>query len=130
MDIEEFAKKVQPRKKRSRLIPFKDQIMTLKSQGYTDLQIRDWLALNEVEVSREMVRKFVAKQASAKQPDLQSSNALASSNTGSKTVDSAPAIDQAAKPGMSQADKMRIKLEEQKRDAESKRFKHDKTGNT
>lgn len=129
MDIEEFAKKVQPRKKRSRLIPFKDQIMTLKSQGYTDLQIRDWLALNEIEVSREMVRKFIAKQASAKQPDSQASNVPANSITGSNTVED-PAIDQAAKPGMTQADKMRIKLEEQKRDAESKRFKHDKTGNT
>lgn len=130
MDIEEFAKKVQPRKKRSRLIPFTEQIMTLKSQGYTDLQIRDWLALNEVEVSREMVRKFVAKQALAKQPDLQATYVPANPNAESNTTDPAPAIDLAAKPGMSQADKMRIKLEEQKRDAESKRFKHDKTGNT
>ena len=31
---------------------------------------------------------------------------------------------------MTQADKIRAKLEEQKRDAESKHFKHDKTGNS
>jgi hypothetical protein len=130
MDIEEFAKQVQPRKKRSRLIPFKDQIMTLKSQGYTDLQIRDWLALNKVEVSREMVRKFVAKQALEKQPEPQKTNAPAQDNVGSNKVGSTTANDQAAKPVISQADKMRMKLEEQKRDAESKRFKHDKTGNT
>lgn len=130
MDIEEFAKKVQPRKKRSKLIPFKDQIMTLKSQGYTDLQIRDWLALNEVQVSREMVRKFVAQQAATKMPETQEVNVPAIANTGSNTVEKTPKIDQAAKPGMSQADKMRIRLEEQKRNAESKQFKHDKTGNT
>ncbi|MFC0134547.1 KorA protein [Massilia eurypsychrophila] len=130
MDIEEFAKQVQPRKKRSRLIPFKEQIMALKSQGYTDLQIRDWLALNKVEVSREMVRKFVAKQVSEKQPDSQLPNIPGNKNTGSNTADPIPVIDQTAKPKMTQADKMRMKLEEQKRNAESKQFKHDKTGNT
>lgn len=130
MDIEEFAKKVQPRKKRSKLIPFKDQIMTLKSQGYTDLQIRDWLALNQVQVSREMVRKFVAQQAATKLPGTRELNVPVNANTGSNTVDEAPQIDLAGKPGITQADKMRIKLEEQKRNAESKQFKHDKTGNT
>jgi hypothetical protein len=129
MDIEEFAKQVQPRKKRSRLLPFRDQIMALKSQGYTDLQIRDWLALNEVTVSREMVRKFVAKQVPEKQTEPQVINTSARTKTDSNKVAPIEAIDQSAKPAMSQADKMRMKLKEQERDAERKRFKHDKTGN-
>lgn len=124
MDIEEFIKQVQPRKKRSRLLPFADQIRLLKQQGYTDLQIRDWLAANGIEVSREAVRKFIKK----------------APETSSQTVLPPPPPDikpgppvQETKPetgATSQAEKMRRRLEEQKRDAESKIFKHDKTGKT
>jgi hypothetical protein len=129
MDIEEFVKGVQPRKKRSRLLPFRDQIMALKTQGYTDLQIRDWLALNKIDVSREMVRKFVAQQGTEKivatmkiEPNEKptSTKAITSHDKEPET----PTNSQ-----MTQADKIRAKLEEQKRDAESKHFKHDKTGN-
>lgn len=105
MDIEEFVKQVQPRKKRSRLIPFTDQIMTLKTQGYTDLQIRDWLAANGIAVSRETVRKFAKKAAGT------------------------PGQAAEKKQVITQAEKMRKNLEDQKREANSKLFKHDKTGN-
>ena len=126
MDINEFVKRVQPRKKRSRLIPFADQIGQLKAQGYTDLQIRGWLAENGVEVSREAVRKFIknaAKPGSQQPTDTVILNSAHKENT---TGDTSVPVTNA---GLSQADKIRQKLEDQKRDADSKRFKHDKTGN-
>lgn len=127
MDINEFVKRVQPRKKRSRLIPFTDQIKQLKTQGYTDLQIRDWLAENGLEVSRETVRKFIknaGKSGPQQSVETVTLNSAHKGNTTSET--SAPGTN----AGVSQADKMRQKLEDQKRDADSKLFKHDKTGNT
>ena len=128
MDIEEFVKGVQPRKKRSRLLPFRDQIMALKTQGYTDLQIRDWLALNKIDVSREMVRKFVAQQGTEKTAATMKVEPN-EKPTSTKTItshDKEP--EKPTNSQMTQADKIRAKLEEQKRDAESKHFKHDKTG--
>lgn len=129
MDIEEFVKQVQPRKKRSRLIPFRDQIMTLKAQGYTDLQIRDWLGQNGLNVSREMVRKFVAQQAAEKQPHGTTESPISKSTDKDIQASSSTLGEPVNKPATTQADKMRQKLEQQKRDADSKIFKHDKTGN-
>jgi hypothetical protein len=59
MDIEEFERQVKPRAKRSRLEPFQSQILALKGKGYTNWQIRDWLAANGVTVTQESVRKFI-----------------------------------------------------------------------
>lgn len=124
MDIEEFIKQVQPRKKRSRLLPFAGQIKLLKEQGYTDLQVRDWLAANGVEVSREAVRKFIKKA-----PDT--STPAAATPPGPAGEQDPARKDSPAEPGTpSQADKMRQKLKEQQKDADSKLFKHDKTGKT
>lgn len=127
MDIEEFLNGTPPGRKRSRLFPFRDQIVSLKSQGYTDLQIRGWLALNQVDVSREMVRKFLARQTKQNpgETEKQTNNESAASENTRKDDER----QKTAKPLMNQAEKMRAMLEEQKRDAESKRFKHDKTGN-
>ena len=61
MDIEEFEKRVQPSAKRSRLEPFRSQIFELKAKGYADWQIRDWLAENGLEVSRQAVQQFIKK---------------------------------------------------------------------
>jgi orotate phosphoribosyltransferase-like protein len=127
MDIKEFVQRVQPRKKRSRLIPFADQIRELKAQGYTDLQIRDWLAENSLEVSRETVRKFIKKgtETTTKQAsDMTTETHDAHKENTSSNTDTA-----VEKVGLSQADKIRKKLEDQKRDADSRRFKHNKTGN-
>lgn len=129
MDIEEFVKQVQPRKKRSRLIPFADQIMRLKTEGYTDLQIRDWLEANGVKVSREMVRKFVAKNSSElRKESAEKPTAPVPARAAQASEDAGQPPEM--KPAISQAEKMRKNLEAQKRDAESKRFKHDKTGGT
>lgn len=126
MDINEFVKRVQPRKKRSRLIPFADQIAQLKAQGYTDLQIRGWLAENGVEVSREAVRKFIKNAAKSGTQQAAESTTLISTYKENTTGETGTPVNNA---GLSQADKIRQKLEDQKRDADSKRFKHDKTGN-
>ncbi len=70
MDINEFVKQVKPRAKRSQLDPFRSQIFELRDLGYSNGQIRDWLATNEIEVTQESVRKFVVTRESANaQPD-------------------------------------------------------------
>lgn len=61
MDIEEFEKQVKPSAKRSRLEPFRAQIFELKAKGYADWQVKDWLAANGVEVSRQAVQQFIKK---------------------------------------------------------------------
>lgn len=61
MDIEEFEKRMKPSAKRSRLEPFRAQILELKAKGYANWQVCEWLAANEVKVSQEAVRKFIAK---------------------------------------------------------------------
>lgn len=65
MDINEFVKQVKPRAKRSQLDPFKSQIFELREMGYSNGQIRDWLATNGIEVTQESVRKFVVTRESA-----------------------------------------------------------------
>lgn len=61
MDIEEFERKVQPSAKRSRLEPFRTQIFELKAKGYADWQVRDWLAANGLQISRQAVQQFIKK---------------------------------------------------------------------
>ena len=77
MDINEFIKQFKPRAKRSQLDPFKSQIFELRDLGYSNGQIRDWLATNGIEVTQESVRKFVVTRESANaQPDSQEKAAL------------------------------------------------------
>lgn len=66
MDINEFIKQVKPGAKRSQLDPFKAQIFELRGLGYANGQIRDWLATNDIKVTQESVRKFIATRESAK----------------------------------------------------------------
>jgi len=40
-------------------MPFKEGIFQLKAKGYSDLQIKDWLAINGVDVSRQAVGQFI-----------------------------------------------------------------------
>lgn len=127
MDIKEFVQRVQPRKKRSRLIPFADQIRELKTQGYTDLQIRDWLAENSIEVSRETVRKFIKNRTET--ATKQASDMTKETHDTHKEITNSSTDTVVERVELSQADKIRKKLEDQKRDADSKRFKHDRTGN-
>ena len=61
MDISEFEKLVKPSSKRSSLELFRSQIFELKNKGYADRQIRDWLAANGLEVTRQTVQIFIKK---------------------------------------------------------------------
>lgn len=115
MNINEFMQQVQPRKKRSRLIPFTDQIHTLKKKGYTDLQICDWLAKNNIIVSRQTVQYFIKN--------------ITKKNDNEKNIND-NIENKIEKTELSQAQKIQQNLENQKRDADKKLFKHDKTGNT
>lgn len=112
MDIKEFLSSVQPGKKVSRLKQYEQEIGELKSKGYTDDQIRQWLAKNDVVVSREAVRRFAKKISQITTPT---------------TVEITPAknID---KPNESNAEKIQRRLAEQKAQASSAVFKHDKSG--
>ena len=79
--------------------------MTLKTQGYTDLQIRV--------VGGEWGRRFKGNGAETRG---QESGGNTTANSREKTV-------------ITQAEKMRKNLEDQKQEANSKFFKHDRTGN-
>jgi len=59
MDIDEFEKRTKPKAKRSRLEPFQAQIFELKAKGYANWQISEYLAENDLKVSKEAVRKFI-----------------------------------------------------------------------
>lgn len=61
MDIEEFEEKFTPMGRRSRLEPFRVQIFELKMKGYADWQVRDWLATNGIETSRQAIQQFTKK---------------------------------------------------------------------
>ena len=61
MDIDDFAKQVEPGAKRSRIEPFRTQVFALKEKNYADHQIRDWLEANGLKVSRQAVQQFIKK---------------------------------------------------------------------
>lgn len=118
MDIEEFVKTVPPGKKTSRLNKYANEIRQLKSKGYTDEQIREWLGRNGIEISREAVRRFVKKT-------------NANQTTGIAEKPEPDKIEQTANNTQteSQAEKLKKRLAEQQSEAEKARFKHDKSGN-
>lgn len=62
VDIEEFAKQEAPTGKRSKLVPYREQIFALKNAGYAQIQIRRWLKLNNFIISVEGLRDFIKKQ--------------------------------------------------------------------
>ena len=61
MDIDEFQQQNPPRAKRSKLEPFIDQIRALKTNGYANWQVCEWLATNDVKISVAGFRKFWIK---------------------------------------------------------------------
>lgn len=113
MDIKEFLSNVQPAKKVSRLKKFELEIRELKSKGYTDEQIRQWLAKNGVEVSREAVRRFAKKI-----------------ETLAVIPPQPPVVKEVVKSdGETKAEKIQRRFAEQKTHAGQTVFKHDKSGN-
>lgn len=124
MNVNEFMQQVQPRQKRSRLLKYKTEIAELKERGYTDQQIRDWLAKNDIDVSREAVRKFI-KSHLATAATMTMANAAPAAKAAPLSDSVPPAPETKAE---SQAEKMRRRLREQQQEAQNSLFKHDKTG--
>jgi hypothetical protein len=122
MDIEEFVKNNAPGRRISRLEKYANEIKTLKQQKYTDEQIRQWLATNGVEISREVIRRY-CKRLAAKS----SEPTVTTPAPNEKPV--AIEILETAIGSESQAEKLQRKLAEQRADADKTRFKHDKSGN-
>ena len=62
MDIQEFIKRERPTGRRpSRIEPFLAQVQRLKAAGYSDQQVRAFLAENGVRVTQPTVSRFVVK---------------------------------------------------------------------
>jgi aspartyl aminopeptidase len=123
MELDDYIKQIQPRQKKSRLIPFVEQIFALKTAGYTDMQIRDWLDTNGLQVSREMVRQFIAKNGPIRKLNKNQKNLPAIANLEQNINE-----DKNEHENETNAEKIRRVVAKQKDDALKKQFKHDKTG--
>lgn len=135
MDVDDYAREVKPHHKRSKLLAFKDQIRALKQKGFSDMQVRDWLAQNGVQVSRENVRKFIKRHLVDVEENTTKDEQQSSAKTGQR--EKAPDVgsgnstdvEQVANTKESPAERLRRIAQEQRDEADSKRFSHDKTGN-
>jgi hypothetical protein len=135
MDVDDYAREVKPHHKRSKLLAFKEQIRALKQKGFSDMQVRDWLAQNGVQVSRENVRKFIKRHLidvdkNKTEDEQQSPEEIGQleKRTDLGSADKADAK-QIANTKESPAERLRRLAQEQRDEADSKRFSHDKTGN-
>lgn len=132
MDVDEYAREVKPHYKRSKLLAFKDQIRELKHKGFSDMQVRDWLAQNGIQVSRENVRKFIKRHLvdldESMAEDKQQSPATNETmqNVGNEN---SPETQQPENTKESPAERLRRLAQEQRDEADKRRFSHDKTGN-
>jgi len=88
--IEDFMRQTQPKAKRSRLEPFQEPILLLKSKGYANWQVREWLVSNGVEISLESVRKFINKQKIGNSPAVAKADAMQELHTLPPEPDSLP----------------------------------------
>jgi sugar-specific transcriptional regulator TrmB len=122
MDIEEFVQKHQPGMRASKLDKYAKEIKALKEKKYSDEQIREWLASNGLEISREAIRKYIRKFATRSQLPITTSITTVNESKPEEVAAIAPNNE-------SQAEKLRRKLAEQQGDADKTRFKHDKSGN-
>lgn len=136
MDVDDFTREVKPRNKRSKLLKFRDEIGALKKAGYSDMQIRDWLAENGVQVSRQNVQKFIKRYLGNLREDTQAVSPITTPPPTGGGQTSAPLtttmegqICGSSGATESRADKLRKLAEEQRNEAEKSRFQHDKTGN-
>jgi hypothetical protein len=122
MDIEEFVKKNAPGRRTSRLDKYANEIKVLKTQKYTDEQIRQWLATNGVEISREVLRRYCKRLAAkSSEPTIEKPLTI--------EKDEPVKTPETDSSNESHTEKLRRKLAEQQGDADKTRFKHDKSGN-
>ena len=134
MDVEDFTHEFRPHHKRSRLLKFKEQILALKRQGYSDMQIRQWLGQNGCQVSRENVRKFIKRHLPELDAGTQPNMSLA---TGAEEKQEQvphmarerPSDTRGIGHKESAAERIVRQAREQRNEATQSLFKHDKTGN-
>ncbi|WP_075790644.1 hypothetical protein [Massilia putida] len=135
MDVDEYAREVKPHHKRSKLLAFKDQIRALKHKGFSDMQVRDWLAQNGIQVSRENVRKFIKRHlVDLDENAVKDEQELSAPVTNTEMVqdvgnEKSTEAQQATNTKESPAERLRRLAQKQRDEAERQRFSHDKTGN-
>jgi arginine repressor len=61
VDIEDFIRQNKPKGRKSKLLPFKDQIIRLNDLGYSQEQICEYLSQNGVEVTQTGLSKFLIR---------------------------------------------------------------------
>ena len=66
ISVEEFMRQEQGLGKKSRLEPYEDAILTLKSSGYSYEQIMKFLSQNDIEISNTALYHFVKSRSSDK----------------------------------------------------------------
>ena len=60
--LDEFMKQQPPKKARTILAPFLDDILTLKKEGYTEAVILEYLTENGVKTSQQNLNRFLRRQ--------------------------------------------------------------------
>ena len=67
MDIEEYKQQTRPSRWRSKLDPFRAEILSLQGDGYSLAQVAEWLkSAHQIEVSRQAIGEFIRRRAPAK----------------------------------------------------------------
>ncbi|BAP89049.1 putative uncharacterized protein [Burkholderiales bacterium GJ-E10] len=83
----QFREMQEPGGRRSKIAPFAQAIRNLAHDGYTVSQIREFLALNKVQVSATTVMRFLQKNA----PKTQQSRSVAQQSAGTAGEGATPA---------------------------------------
>ena len=67
MDLDKFKQQTRPSRWRSKMDPFRAEILSLHSDGYSLAQIAEWLrSAHQIEVSRQAIGEFIRRRATAK----------------------------------------------------------------
>jgi len=62
MNYDDYRKQEKPKGKRSILFPYREGIFSLKADGFSHLQIRDWLLTENIVITAESIRNFITNQ--------------------------------------------------------------------
>ena len=91
MDVNEFIEREKPSgRKLSRIAPFLAQVLQLKADGYSDDQVRAFLAANDVRVTQPTVSRFVTKHKHLRKEGMKP--------TSETTTQKQPVVDKPIKP--------------------------------
>ncbi len=90
ISLDEFMATEKP-KRRSKLEPFKNDILTLKNEGYSEASIVKYLAMNNITVSQRTVNIFIHKNRETQIIATSETKMDKSQNEGKKAISSVPA---------------------------------------